>query len=53
MRRLQQPSEVKKVFQNKEEEHVCSILSVFIIHIHIDRFLIQHVFDSVTVFFSA
>lgn len=44
---------MKKVFQNKEEEHVCSILSVFIIHIHIDRFLIQHVFDSVTVFFSA
>lgn len=28
-------------------------LSVFIIHIHIDRFLIQHGFDSVTVFFSA
>lgn len=53
MRQLQQPSEVRKVFQNKEEEHICSILSVFIIHIHIDRFLIQHVFDSVTVFFSA
>lgn len=27
-------------------------LRVFIIHIHIDRFVIQHGFDSVTVFFQ-
>lgn len=37
----------------KEGKHIWSIWSVFIIHIHIDRFLIQHVFNIVTVFFSA
>lgn len=42
------PSTVRKA-----GKHIWSIWSVFIIHIHIDRFLIQHVFNIVTVFFSA
>lgn len=40
-------------FINKNRSILEAFLSVFIIHIHIDRFLIQHGFDSVTVFFSA
>lgn len=34
----------------KAETKLKHFLSVFIIHIHIDRFLIQHGSDSVTVF---
>lgn len=36
-------------FRNKKRSTFEAFLSVFIIHIHIDRFLIQHGFDSVIV----
>lgn len=39
-----------KYFRHKKRNIREAFLSVFIIHIHIDRFLIQHGFDSVTVF---
>lgn len=46
-----QCNKVTKIcFRNKRRSILEAFLSVFIIHIHIDRFLIQHGFDSVTVF---
>lgn len=48
LKEMQQKGQ-KRSFRN-EKSTFEAFLSVFIIHIHIDRFLIQHGFDSVTVF---
>lgn len=41
-------TKVMKICFRNNKSILEAFLSVFVIHIHIDRFLIQHGFDSVT-----